>query len=54
LAPAPALAAYASQHGVTELVLSRAEPNPAGRYPVLRELARLVHDTELHVLPVDR
>ena len=53
-APAPALAAYASQHRVTELVLSRAEPNPAGRYPVLRELARLVHDTELHVLPVDR
>jgi two-component system sensor histidine kinase KdpD len=54
LAPAPALAAYASQHRVTELVLNRAEPNPAGRYPVLRELARLVHDAELHVLPVDR
>jgi NitT/TauT family transport system ATP-binding protein len=53
-APAPALAAYASQHRVTELVLSRAEPNPAGRYPVLRELARLVHDAELHVLPVAR
>jgi two-component system, OmpR family, sensor histidine kinase KdpD len=52
--PAPALAAYASQHQVTELVLNRAQPNPAGRYPVLRELARLVHDAELHVLPVDR
>jgi len=53
-APAPALAEFASQHQATELVLNRAQPNPAGRYPVLRELARLVHDTELHVLPVDR
>jgi NitT/TauT family transport system ATP-binding protein len=53
-APAPALAGYASQHRATELVLTRAQPNPAGRYPVLRELARLVHDAELHVLPVDR
>lgn len=53
-APAPALAGYASQHRATELVLNRAQPNPAGRYPVLRELARLVRDAELHVLPVDR
>jgi NitT/TauT family transport system ATP-binding protein len=53
-AAAPALAAYASQHRATELVLTRAQPNPVGRYPVLRELARLVHDAELHVLPVDR
>jgi NitT/TauT family transport system ATP-binding protein len=52
--PAPALAAYAGKHQATELVLNRAQPNPAGRYPVLRELARLVHDAELHVLPVDR
>ncbi len=52
-APAPALAGYASQHRATELVLARAQPNPAGRYPVLRELARLIHDAELHVLPVD-
>jgi two-component system sensor histidine kinase KdpD len=54
LAPAPALAAYASQHRATELVLTRAQPNPVSRYPVLRELARLIHDAELHVLPVDR
>jgi NitT/TauT family transport system ATP-binding protein len=53
-AAAAALADYASKHRATELVLNRAQPNPAGRYPVLRELARLVHDAELHVLPVDR
>jgi hypothetical protein len=39
---------------VTELVLTRAFPNPAGRYPVLRELARVSRDVELHVLPADR
>jgi NitT/TauT family transport system ATP-binding protein len=50
---AAALASYASQLQITELVLSRAEPSPAGRYPVLRELARLVRDAELHVLPVE-
>jgi len=49
--PAVALAQYARQRQVTELVLSRAVP--AGRYPVLRELARLVHDAELHVLPAE-
>ena len=49
---AAALASYASQLRVTELVLTRAQPSPAGRYPVLRELARLVRDAELHVLPV--
>ena len=49
--PATALAAYASQERATELVLSRAQS--AGRYPVLRELARLVRDTELHVLPAE-
>ena len=51
-APALALAEYARERQVTELVLSRA--TPAGRYPVLRELARLVHDVELHVLPAER
>ena len=51
-APALALAQYARERQVTELVLSRA--TPAGRYPVLRELARLVHDAELHVLPAER
>jgi two-component system sensor histidine kinase KdpD len=50
---AAALAEYASQREVTELVLTRAQPNPAGRYPVLRELARLARDVELHVLPVE-
>ena len=46
---AAALASYASQVGATELVLSRGRS--VSRYPVLRELARLVIDTELHVLP---
>jgi NitT/TauT family transport system ATP-binding protein len=50
---ATALAGFAAQEGVTELVLSRAYPNPAGRNPVLRELSRLVHDAELHVLPAE-
>jgi two-component system, OmpR family, sensor histidine kinase KdpD len=50
--PAAALAQYARQRQVTELVLSRTLP--PGRYPVLRELARLVHDAELHVLPAER
>jgi two-component system, OmpR family, sensor histidine kinase KdpD len=50
---ASALAEFARQREVTELVLSRAEPNPAGRYPVLRDLARLVRDAELHVLPAE-
>jgi NitT/TauT family transport system ATP-binding protein len=49
--PAAALAQYARQRQVTELVLSRALP--AGRYPVLRELTRLVRDAELHVLPAE-
>ena len=51
-APASVLAQYALQRQVTELVLSRTLP--AGRYPVLRELARLVHDAELHVLPAEQ
>ncbi len=52
-APAPALAAYASQREATELVLTRARPNPGGRFPVLRELAKLARDVELHVLPAE-
>jgi NitT/TauT family transport system ATP-binding protein len=47
---AAALADYASREAVTELVLER-RPNQAGRYPVLRELARLARDAELHVVP---
>ena len=51
--PAPALAEYARQRQATELVLDRAYPNPSSRYPVLRELARLASDVELHVLPAE-
>jgi NitT/TauT family transport system ATP-binding protein len=51
--PAAALALHARQQQVTELVLSRAVPNPAGRYPVLRELTRIARDVELHVLPAE-
>jgi NitT/TauT family transport system ATP-binding protein len=47
---AAALADYASRAAVTEMVLER-RPNQAGRYPVLRELARLARDVELHVVP---
>jgi NitT/TauT family transport system ATP-binding protein len=47
------LAEYARAQLVTEIVLTRASPNPAGRYPVLRELARLARDVELHVLPAE-
>ena len=46
---AEALASFAHEHAVTELVLSRA--GPPGRYPMLRDLARLVEGAELHVLP---
>ncbi|MBO0836260.1 MAG: hypothetical protein J2P28_12260, partial [Actinobacteria bacterium] len=48
---AAALTQYAQRQQVTELVLSRTQPSPAGRYPVLRELARQARDVELHVLP---
>jgi K+-sensing histidine kinase KdpD len=51
--PAPALAEYASKRQATELVLSRTHPSPAGRHPVLRELAKLAADVELHVLPAE-
>jgi K+-sensing histidine kinase KdpD len=50
-APAAALAAFAREHHVTELVLARAAA-PAGRRPaVLRELTRDVGGIEVHVLP---
>ncbi len=51
--PATALAEYARQRQVTEMVLSRAAPHPASRYPVLRELTRIARDVELHVLPAE-
>ncbi len=50
---AGALAEFAAQNKVTQLVLARAKPSPAGRYPVLRELVRQARDVELHVLPVE-
>jgi NitT/TauT family transport system ATP-binding protein len=53
-APAPGLAEYARQRRATELVLGRANPNPGGRFPVLRDLARVARDVELHVLPAER
>jgi two-component system sensor histidine kinase KdpD len=53
LPAASALAEFASEHRVTELVLGRTGPGQAGRYPVLRELARLARDCELHVLPAE-
>jgi NitT/TauT family transport system ATP-binding protein len=51
--PAPALAEYASEIKATELVLSRTHPSPPARHPVLRELAKLANDVELHVLPAE-
>ncbi len=48
---AAVLAEYASAQRATQLVLARVQPSPAGRYPVLRELARTARDVELHVLP---
>ncbi len=54
-APAPALAEFAAQADVTELVLARTgPPSQPGRYPVLRELAKVARDVELHVLPADQ
>ena len=50
-APAAALAAFAREHHVTELVLARAAA-PADRRPaVLRELTRDAGGIEVHVLP---
>ncbi len=53
-AAASALEHYASEHRVTEMVLARPKPNPAGRHPVLRELVRLARDAEVHVLPAEQ
>jgi NitT/TauT family transport system ATP-binding protein len=52
--PAAALAEYASQQKVTQLVLARTQSDqPGGRYPVLRELVRVARGVELHVLPAE-
>ena len=51
--PAAVLADYASHHKVTEMVLTRATLRSDGRYPVLRDLARLASGVELHLLPAE-
>ena len=52
--PAAALADYARDIQATELVLARTHPSPGGRHPMLRDLAKLASDVELHGLPVER
>jgi K+-sensing histidine kinase KdpD len=52
--PAMVLAGFAEREGVTEMILGRSVPNPAGRRPVLRELVRAARDTEIHVLPAEQ
>jgi len=51
--PAAALAAYAAEHRISEMVFARNDNNRPGRYPVLRALLTQVTDVELHVLPAD-
>jgi len=51
--PAAALAEYATEQKVTQLVLARSQSNQPGRYPVLRELVRVARGVELHVLPAE-
>jgi two-component system sensor histidine kinase KdpD len=48
--PATALARFAREHQVTEMVLARDQTARPGRYRVLRELARGSTNAELHVL----
>ena len=49
--PAAALAQFARQHQVTEMVLARGPGAGDGRHRVLSELARQAGDAEVHVLP---
>jgi NitT/TauT family transport system ATP-binding protein len=49
--PAAALAAFARERRVSEMVLARSSAGRPGRFPVLRELAAAPADLELHVLP---
>jgi two-component system, OmpR family, sensor histidine kinase KdpD len=51
-APVAALADFAQQHRVTEILLARHAGGHAGRHPVLRELAGRAGGIEVHVLPV--
>ncbi len=50
---AAALAGYAREHHITELVLARSAGGQPGRYPLLRELVRQARGVELHVLPAE-
>ena len=49
--PAAALARFARQHQVTEMVLARNPGAGDGRHRVLSELGRQAGDAEVHVLP---
>ncbi len=50
-APAAALATFAHQHRVTEMLLARGTGAKAGRHRVLLELTRRAGGAEVHVLP---
>jgi NitT/TauT family transport system ATP-binding protein len=48
---ATALAGFAAERGVTELLLARDADGTANRFPLLRELVRNAVGTEIHLLP---
>ncbi|HEY1623979.1 MAG TPA: AAA-associated domain-containing protein [Streptosporangiaceae bacterium] len=50
-APAAALAEFARQRGVTELLLARDAVGDSHRFPLLRELVRATVGSEIHLLP---
>lgn len=49
--PADALARFARQHQITEILLARDPAARAGRHRLLSELGRRAGDAEVHVLP---
>ena len=49
--PATALAGFAAERGVTELLLARDADGDSSRFPLLRELVRNTASTEIHLLP---
>jgi len=50
-APADALAGFARQRGVTEMLLARDVDGDSHRFPLLRELVHTIAGTEIHLLP---
>jgi NitT/TauT family transport system ATP-binding protein len=50
-APATALAEFARQRGLTELLLARDAVGDAHRFPLLRDLVRATVGSEIHLLP---